>query len=221
MNYYGVTKWDQVLAIFEKGGALEGKWGWLATLRSAEVGDTISFVYYPERSLSEPYGQNYGSGEELFTGTLATENGMYYLSSDVGPIPLTYAEKFPCNGYEVYGHRGPKVGALPNFITNSFVATQQYPVFKHDPNKVDWISATFDATSVVASLIGANDVTNSAKIANKVGRASGGSSLIKSVFVDQTPNSLILSVGGLFKGPLGGGFSLASLFYDLGFYTTP
>jgi len=41
MLHFGVESWQAVLAIFENGGALEGRWGWLETLRMAEIGDEI------------------------------------------------------------------------------------------------------------------------------------------------------------------------------------
>ena len=32
--------WEDVLAFFEEGGELEGRWGWLGVLRSAELGES-------------------------------------------------------------------------------------------------------------------------------------------------------------------------------------
>ncbi len=43
MKYYGVKTWDEVLAIFGKGGKLEGQWGWLETLRQADLDDEVWF----------------------------------------------------------------------------------------------------------------------------------------------------------------------------------
>ncbi len=42
MKHFGVKTWDEVLAFFEKGGTLEGQWGWLEVLRGAEAGDYVS-----------------------------------------------------------------------------------------------------------------------------------------------------------------------------------
>jgi len=39
MRYLGVDNWEEVLAFFREGGLLAGKWGWLATLRQAQLGD--------------------------------------------------------------------------------------------------------------------------------------------------------------------------------------
>ena len=36
MRSFGATSWDEVLAYFREGGALEGRWGWLEILRRAE-----------------------------------------------------------------------------------------------------------------------------------------------------------------------------------------
>jgi len=41
MQSFGVSTWDEVLAHFRKGGALEGRWGWLEMLRKAQDGDAV------------------------------------------------------------------------------------------------------------------------------------------------------------------------------------
>ena len=41
-HYFGVDSWDDVLKVFQEGGALEGRWGWLTVLQKAELGDEIS-----------------------------------------------------------------------------------------------------------------------------------------------------------------------------------
>ncbi len=40
-QYFGVDSWDDVLKVFQEGGALEGRWGWLTVLQKAELGDEI------------------------------------------------------------------------------------------------------------------------------------------------------------------------------------
>jgi hypothetical protein len=42
IEYFGVENWEEVLKIFEKGGVLEGRWGWLTVLQKAEIGDDIT-----------------------------------------------------------------------------------------------------------------------------------------------------------------------------------
>jgi hypothetical protein len=43
MTACGVTTWDEVLALFREGGALEGLWGWLEILRRANDSDMARF----------------------------------------------------------------------------------------------------------------------------------------------------------------------------------
>ncbi len=56
MQYYGVKTWEEVLAIFGKGGKLEGQWGWLETLRQAKLGDEVWFN--ANASLTSPDAEN-------------------------------------------------------------------------------------------------------------------------------------------------------------------
>ncbi len=50
-NYFGVDSWDDVLRVFQEGGTLEGRWGWLTVLQKAELGDEINInwvqINYP------------------------------------------------------------------------------------------------------------------------------------------------------------------------------
>jgi len=41
MGFFGVEAWKEVLAFFEEGGYLEGKWGWLEVLRKGQVGEHV------------------------------------------------------------------------------------------------------------------------------------------------------------------------------------
>jgi RHS repeat-associated protein len=43
MKAFGVKSWDEVLALFQKGGELEGLWGWLEILRQANDSDMVMF----------------------------------------------------------------------------------------------------------------------------------------------------------------------------------
>jgi RHS repeat-associated protein len=44
-EYFGVDTWDEVLKHFQKGGELEGCWGWLTVLEKAEIGDEIAIKW--------------------------------------------------------------------------------------------------------------------------------------------------------------------------------
>ena len=45
MKTFHVKTWEEVLAIFGIGGLLEGRWGWLETLRQAESGDYVDIQW--------------------------------------------------------------------------------------------------------------------------------------------------------------------------------
>jgi len=67
--------WEEVLKLFQKGGKYEGRWGWLETLRKAEIGDQITIDW------NEGISYN---GEELpntFTFDVDT-NGNLILTGD-------------------------------------------------------------------------------------------------------------------------------------------
>jgi hypothetical protein len=48
IDYFGVETWEEVLKLFEEGGKYEGRWGWLETLRNAEIGDEILVEWIDE-----------------------------------------------------------------------------------------------------------------------------------------------------------------------------
>jgi len=37
MKFFGVESWEDVLKLFQKGGEIEGRWGWLAILKKADL----------------------------------------------------------------------------------------------------------------------------------------------------------------------------------------
>ena len=63
MGFFGVDTWDQVLALFQRGGALEGQWAWLKVLHMASEGDALQIYHYwsgvswtPVEILGIPFG---------------------------------------------------------------------------------------------------------------------------------------------------------------------
>lgn len=119
-----------------------------------------------------------------------------------------------------YGLQGDRWYGKNNFSTKWY---QQETNISLRPEKVDWTSAGLDAVSVGASLVAANSASNAAKVALKVGVGTSTISTVKSTFFDMNPNSVILSSGGFIPGPVGGGFSLASMLMNLwnGVYLGP
>jgi hypothetical protein len=72
-------EWEKVLQLFQKGGQYEGRWGWLETLRRAEVGDQITVDWMEGASANGgPLPEsltfdNDGNGNLILTG-----DGVYF-----------------------------------------------------------------------------------------------------------------------------------------------
>jgi RHS repeat-associated protein len=71
MGFFGVETWEEVLAVFEEGGRLEGRWGWLEVLRQSEVGTEILIT----NDRPVPYYHEVNPEEEL--------HGMFTLINDM------------------------------------------------------------------------------------------------------------------------------------------
>lgn len=81
-NYYGVDKWDDVLQLFNKGGELEGRWGWLQVLQKAEIGDDIN-IKWDKAQLPKDHpevGDTFkGKFDKDITGNLIITGDNYYM----------------------------------------------------------------------------------------------------------------------------------------------
>ncbi len=62
MRSFGVRSWDEVLAYFREGGALEGKWGWLEVLRRAHSYDWVTGWVYDEPRWTAGRGRDWEFG---------------------------------------------------------------------------------------------------------------------------------------------------------------
>ena len=75
MDLYGVDTWAEVRALFEEGGPLAGQWGWLETLRRAELGDTI---FFEDLSAADP------EARVLLQGVLEYSHDSWFIRSPSG-----------------------------------------------------------------------------------------------------------------------------------------
>ena len=208
-----------MLAFFEAGGALEGRWGWLETLRAAELGDEIQFF--------ENYSGLWPPQEPMvFRGTLEDWAGQLYIQSEDARIP---ANKAAWLG-NAFGVARPYHGAQSPLYFGPFHAEKTYYHLKFDPGRVNWLDFTLDSIGTVASVVGANLVVETFQISPKVAKGAqavdavlSGGGVIKSLVVDLDIEGAILAGGGFLPGPIGGGFNLAAVYHDLeaGFYWTP
>lgn len=200
-----VKNWKEAYKLFEKGGTYEGKWGLLDILRMADDGDSI---------MNPSDGVAGSEGDDL--GTFRLEDGVLYL--DQGDNKVSALETLASGDYDDL----TLVEDVLVLGTKSFTAMyiqMSSPLYtlrtEFHPENVDWVNVGLDAASVATSLIGANTELQYAKLAKNANTVLGRISLAKSLLVDGNRQSAILAAGGLAPGPVGGGFSLASLYSDL------
>ncbi len=141
MAYLGVKTWEGVLALFERGGALEGKWGWLETLRWARLGDEMLFF--------RNFGGLWPSDEALvFQGTLVDWEGQLYIRSKEAWIPASKAAWLG-NAYGVARLYSDE----HKVYLGTLYAEQRYYHLKFDPSKVDWVGVGLDTAGIIADSI--------------------------------------------------------------------
>ena len=150
-HYLGVKTWKDVRALFQEGGTYEGRWGWLETLRRAELGDEIQiYENYagswpppgpdPARmvlrgTLTDWEGQlNLQSGDTLIAGSEAAWMGNAYFVSPVGSDPRLPPAFGPFYAGQVYGDTG------------------QRSRLKWDRNRVDGIDVANDFVGGILSI---------------------------------------------------------------------
>jgi hypothetical protein len=99
-KFLGFSKdapWKQVLKLFEKGGKYAGRWGWLETLRRAEVGDQIT-IDWAEGVLPEDHPAldnplTFGLDPQ---GNLVLAGDGFFVSHEVAGL---YGEKYNLTHY--------------------------------------------------------------------------------------------------------------------------
>jgi hypothetical protein len=106
MKALGVKTWKEVLAFFEKGGALEGRWGWLEVLRRAEIGDRIDIQW----DSAIPLPEGHLSVGESFTGWFTKDDEGHLLigNKDLGDFfdqmkAGKYGQQYDLTHYERQG----------------------------------------------------------------------------------------------------------------------
>jgi len=136
MQYLGVDNWDQLLAFFEQGGQLEGWWGWLAVLRTAELGWTVWMWSDASQILQQPADISIRFMERAGKLLLGYDSPGGY--SEIGP--LFAAQMVRSDG--AYSVGGNYFGAGEKVL---------YPTY--DPSRVDWTGIALDTAGIVADLL--------------------------------------------------------------------
>mgnify|MGYP000851694940 CR=1 FL=1 len=77
MGFFGVDSWEEVISVFDKGGQLEGKWGWLEILRNAKEGDEVRFI--SESGTLDPFEDS-----SLAGGIISIKDGKLVITSANG-----------------------------------------------------------------------------------------------------------------------------------------
>jgi hypothetical protein len=139
MKYYGVKTWDEVLALYEKGGRLEGLWGWLETLRRAELGDRVAI--WDRQCMDSRCNFVEGGLEGFFDGTFAEQDGQLVV---LGGTRHGRAVTFSADAVALIGrtHFG--------YSAHSFLTRPQekYYHVRFDKDKVDWTSVGLGVTAL-------------------------------------------------------------------------
>jgi len=107
MKYFGVKTWKEVLALFEKGGAYEGEWGWLEVLHDAYLRDKVTLAM--ETSTQGGVSENNRVFEGIF---VEDDHGQLRLqdtadSTLYDPATALYSKQH--NAYHLYGWNPPDV----------------------------------------------------------------------------------------------------------------
>jgi RHS repeat-associated protein len=122
-----VDTWENVLAHFEAGGDMEGRWGYLGALRDFEPGCNLEVWWDDIHVGSETYWTSGYSAENLL---------------ELGKHPATQ-----------YGLFNLAEGGQPD-QTVWYDATRKYYHVGWDANRVDWIDAGIDIFGIIGDAAG-------------------------------------------------------------------
>jgi hypothetical protein len=151
MGFFGVETWEEVLAFFEEGGSLEGRWGWLEVLRQAETTDNLygsSKGCRPGRGLQAlPEGANSEEWESIGHFWISDGRLMVGLLSGKSVEHQEIATTF--NYYQLK-HYPLGFGPKEKFRTTCY---QKYSHTRFDTSEVDKLGATLDIVGIVTNFI--------------------------------------------------------------------
>ncbi len=131
-KYLGAKTWDDVLAMFKKGGQLEGAWGYLEVLREAELGDTLN-IWLDHTS------HGFNSYLADWSGRFTEKGGKLMIATDAGAVVAGTA---PAGILQSYANPIMRLGDREGqkYIFNSVYT---HVVFR--PQNIDWTAVGLDA----------------------------------------------------------------------------
>ena len=201
MSHFGVDTWDEVLAFFEQGRALEGRWGWLRTLREARIGDEIQ-IFEQYAGFWPPPGP--APARLALRGILANDQGQLQLFSAEGVYALSEAAAMG-NAYGVV--RQNPAGMPPTYVGPYQNQRIYYEtVVGIDPSRCDGVGAALDIGGLLLDTITLGQgsrATNLAKVARGLKKLVD----VVSISLSWPPVAISLSTGDLAPGD-GVGFVL-------------
>jgi RHS repeat-associated protein len=140
MGFFNVETWEQVLAHFEEGGSLEGRWGWLAVLRAAEVGDIVFATHH--------YFALYGGSPEeeiIFGGKFRTLDGQLFIQNSRSIVLWDHEDVAQLSNYYAFLKYDGRHG---DYRTHHYSNYQHYYVTKYDFSQVDQAGALYDVIGI-------------------------------------------------------------------------
>ncbi len=140
VKYCDAENWEEVLSFFEKGGKWEGRWGWLAVLNRALLGDSIEIL------TRLPNFWQPSPPETLFYGQFIEMDGQLYLRPDNGKIvPFGFAGSLG-EAYLTHGSNTRGWGS-------GYIDAYHFSYAGVDPSHIDWTGMVFDAAGLLADVI--------------------------------------------------------------------
>ena len=137
VEYSGAADWGEALSFFEEGGKWEGRWGWLAVLNRALLGDSIKVLTGMPSFWAAP-----GSPETLFSGRFTEMDGQLYLSPQNGRmVPFGFAGS--------WGEAYLTIGNNPRGWGTGYIGAYSHSYVGFDLSRVDWSGIAFDGLGVL------------------------------------------------------------------------
>jgi hypothetical protein len=209
MKFFKVDEWDKVLAFFEKGGALEGRWGWLEILRKANTGDEIHIVERNYSGANAFEDKNLAGGyfriidDQLF---IENENGEQLDIFAAGSKGANYVLKHFISDRTSSPYIGTIIGAETRF---SHLKVEDWNVLL-DP--FEWIDISkFYLGGAATIAFGVASIQAGASLCTSVVGCVGGSILIGSGVME-------IGAGG---GLIYGGYEYTRIFLEEALEVTP
>ncbi len=199
MKHFGVSTWEEVLALFGEGGRFEGLWGWLAMLRMADIDEPL-FLFTGKEGLASQRGSLYGywtirNGQIGLTDAPGSDT---FCSADEA---ARYAATSAWLGITDEGCYWPLPGQGQTRTGEGWLVLvdprRQYLWWRLKPENVDWVGVGLDAGGIVLDIFtgGAGGRgTNAVKLARGASTVVGKVDLSRGIWG-------FLDTKGIFSSP--------------------